>query len=129
MVCIACSILPGFPLCIATVCDWVRVRLLFSCVLTGLLRAVVKGGRIVEQGTHKQLMAHTDGAYAALAKMQMGAPQSNSLAEKDVDIDTEEGKPTGTLDTALSAQHSLEKQVGSQPTVSQPVAYTLLQPP
>ncbi|CAL8467005.1 g6541 [Coccomyxa elongata] len=83
--------------------------------------AVVKGGRIVEQGTHKQLMAHPDGAYAALAKMQMGAPQSNPLAEKGAKIGTEEEKPTGTLDTALSAQHSLEKQVSASAPLLQGV--------
>lgn len=103
--------------------DWARVRLVFYGVPTGVLCAVVKGGRIVEQGTHKQLMAHPDGAYAALAKMQMGTPQSNPLAEKDGKIDTEEEKPTGTLDTALSAQHSLEKQVGSQPARVWPRSY------
>jgi ABC-type multidrug transport system fused ATPase/permease subunit len=33
--------------------------------------AVVQRGRIVEEGTHGELLAHQEGAYAALVKLQV----------------------------------------------------------
>eukprot|EP00198_Chlamydomonas_reinhardtii_P007903 XP_001697240.1 MDR-like ABC transporter [Chlamydomonas reinhardtii] len=37
--------------------------------------AVVQGGRIVEQGTHEELLRDPDGAYSVLVKLQMEAKQ------------------------------------------------------
>lgn len=76
--------------------------------------AVVKGGRIVEQGTHKQLMALPDGAYSALAKMQMGGPEASKPARQGTfdDDDTEkQAAAVATLEATISPQQSLEKQV------------------
>ena len=71
----------------------------------------MKSGRIVEQGTHKQLMALPEGAYAALAKMQMGTPPSSPLTKQDLEAETDKETAAGTPETPISPQQSLEKQV------------------
>lgn len=63
----------------------------------------------MEQGTHKQLMARPDGAYAALAKMQMGAPP---VPNQDLEKETEKETAAIPTDNPISPQQSLEKQVG-----------------
>lgn len=79
---------------------------------------MVKGGRIVEQGTHKELMAKPDGAYAALAKLQLAAtptpaaatdPGAEEVLEKESQLISE----LSAADSALSLQPSIEKQVSS----------------
>lgn len=43
--------------------------------------AVVQGGKIVETGTHEQLMLDPQSAYASLVKLQDSAAQQSSLSE------------------------------------------------
>lgn len=79
---------------------------------------MVKGGRIVEQGSHKELMARPDGAYTALAKLQLAAPPA-AAAAADAGAEEEPKKETSSLPagTALSPQPSLEKQVSMCMTI------------
>ena len=60
---------------------------------------MLKGGNIVEQGNHNELLSRPDGAYATLLKLQMtaqkqagpdakqaGAPQDAIAADDDIKI-------------------------------------------
>ena len=48
--------------------------------------AVVQGGRIVEQGTHEELLRDPDGAYSVLVKLQMEAKQLQEVEEAETGI-------------------------------------------
>ncbi|KAL3616958.1 ATP-binding cassette sub- B member 9 [Castilleja foliolosa] len=68
------------------------------------LIAVVHSGKLVEQGTHAELMENPDGAYTQLVRMQERTKQSeiNKLTE-----------PTPNLDRSLSKSSSHRMSIGS----------------
>ena len=55
----------------------------------GLLSAVLKGGNIVESGSHNELVDRPGGTYATLLKLQMTAQrqQEDEVAEEALDAD------------------------------------------
>jgi ribosomal protein S3 len=84
--------------------------------------SVVKGGSIVEQGSHQQLMANKNGVYEALAKLQqLTAPPHIP----DIEIAEADKTKLDAVDTAssLSTQSSLEKQVGFRLVYDVPLDY------
>lgn len=51
------------------------------------LIAVVQSGKLVEQGTHADLIRDPDGAYSQLVRMQAGSSRETEVSEGGVDVD------------------------------------------
>lgn len=49
-----------------------------STVRNADMIAVVKDGKVAEQGTHEELLGNEDGAYSRLVRRQLGRPESPS---------------------------------------------------
>ena len=43
-----------------------------STVRTADMIAVIKGGKVAEQGTHEELLSNADGVYSGLVRRQLG---------------------------------------------------------
>jgi ATP-binding cassette subfamily B (MDR/TAP) protein 1 len=64
-----------------------------STIRTADLIAVVHGGRVVETGSHDELLQNHDGAYSSLVNIQNSRPEDDNL---QVAADAAEDSPSGS---------------------------------
>ena len=69
--------------------------------------AVVQGGRIVEQGTHEELLRDPDGAYSVLVKLQMEAKQLQQAAEEAGEVGAAHAVEEGAEEESSDAPERL----------------------
>ncbi|KAL2494601.1 ABC transporter B family member 9 [Forsythia ovata] len=81
--------------------------------------AVVQAGKLVEQGTHAELVRNPDGAYSQLVRMQEGAKQ----------VDNIEGKDLQKMDSTLYLDSNLSKSSSQRISMRRSTSSGSLPPP
>ncbi|KAL2494628.1 ABC transporter B family member 9 [Forsythia ovata] len=81
--------------------------------------AVVQAGKLVEQGTHAELVRNPDGAYSQLVRMQEGAKQ----------VDNIEGTDLQKMDSTLYLDSNLSKSSSQRISMRRSTSSGSLPPP